>query len=362
VQPIFTLDARDNIMLEVMRDYFGLTNPVVKCEIQAMHQATVTALASKGIRYSELRSALVPQADRHEAGFIFDSQCIKSSWYGLEVARAYLPLLDKRTTQNVLCGDLLGRDQELIFDILNESLELSRSFEFVHGTLLYCVYINNLSDASLKRLHTELAKFPSYVGYIPTTFASRAKTYLSTILVHSFLKHRRRVIMGHEDDRPNTENVNMAGYPFGDFGYEVFSIQSSYFDLFLGYKIERAVYPGFEVDTEMALNAVSDSVLPLEDCTIVLEKAKHQYLLSEKAGKLKKAGVADLERNDLAALIKAKIKLSYIYHLAYLEEHNVIKFNLMIEVPRSDGGYPTRLTAALEYKPNEKALRVITLH
>jgi len=362
MQPIFTLDARDNVMLEVMRDYFKLSNPVVRREIQAMHRAMVAALASKGITYSELRPALVPQSNHHEAGFIFDSQYIESSWYGLEVARAILPFLDKRTTQSVLCGDLLGDDQHLVFSILQESLVLARSFEFVHSTLLYCVYLNNLSDAALRRLHTELTRFPAYVGYIPATFASRAKTYLSTTLVHSFLKNGQKVIMGHEDDRPNEENVNMAGYPFEEFGHQVLSLQSSHFDVFLGYKIERAVYDGFKVDTEMALNAVSDHVLPLEEFTVLLEDAKHAYLVSKKAGKLRKAGIADLDCEDLAALIKSKIAASYIYNLVYLKEHDVIKFNLMLEVPRHDGGYPTRLTAALEYKPQQKTLRVITLH
>jgi hypothetical protein len=167
-------------MLEVMRDYFKLSSPAVRREIQAMHLAVQEILASKGINYANLRAGLVPSADRHEAGFIFDTQCIESSWYGLEVARAILPLLDKRTTQSVLCGDLLGKDQNMIFSILEESLVLSRSFEFVHGSALYCVYINNLSDAALRRLDSDLAHFPAYMGFIPATFDSRAKTYLST--------------------------------------------------------------------------------------------------------------------------------------------------------------------------------------
>jgi hypothetical protein len=168
--------------------------------------------------------------------------------------------------------------------------------------------------------------------------------------------------MGHEDDVPNEENVNILAYPFEDFGYEVFSLQSCYFGVFLGYKIERAVYAGFKVDTEMALNAVSDQVMPLEECTVLLEDAKHAYLRSQKDGKLEKAGIADLHRADLAALIKSKIAASYIYNLVYLEDHDVIKFNLMVEVARCDGGYPTKLTAALEYKPQEKTLRVVTLY
>lgn len=362
MQPIFTLDARDNVMLEVMRDYFKLSNPAVRREIQAEHLNLQQLLLAKGINYANLKAGLVPSASHHEAGFIFDTQCIQSSWYGLPVARALLPLLDKRTTQSVLCGDLIRMDQSLLFNILEESLLLSRSMEFVHGSLLYCVYINNLSEAALRSIHTGLAKFPAYVGFIPATFESRAKTYLSHILVHSFLKNGPRIIMGHEDDLPNEENVNIAGYPFDEFGYKVYSLQSMYFDTFLAYKIERAVHDAFKIDTEMALNAVSDHIVSLRECSVLLEDAKHAYLISEKAGKLRKAGIAEIDSEGLAALIKSKIEASYIYNMVFLEEHNVIKFNLMLEVTRPDGRYPTKLTAALEYKPEQKTLRVITLY
>jgi hypothetical protein len=361
-QPIFTLDARDNVMLEVMRDYFKVNSGVMHREIQGMHVETQHVLAQKGISYTELKSALVPATDRNEAGFIFDSQKIESSWYGYEVAKILLPLLDKRSTQSVLCGDLLGHNQEVIFDILNEFMVLARSFEFVHGTLLYCVYLNNLSTAVLQKLHEQLTAFPAYLGYLPATFQTRAKTYLSTTLVHSFVKHRDIIIMGHEDDRSNKEDVNMQSYPFEDFGYRVRSLQLNYFGLFLGFKIERAVYPGFEVDTEMSLNSVSRQIMPLNDCMVQLDEAKHEYLKNEKLGKLQKAGIATLERQELATLIKTKIAASYIYNMAFLEKHNVTKFNLIVEVPRQDGGYPTRLLAALEYRPTDKTLRVITLH
>lgn len=361
-QPIYTLDARENIMLEVMRDYFKLDSNIMRREIQGIHMATQRMLATKGVHYKQLKAALVPAADRNEAGFIFHSQQIESSWYGSVIANAVLPLLDRRTTQSVLCGDLLGNDQNLIFNILDEFMVLARPFEFVHGPLMYCVYINNLSDAVLQRLHHKLSAFSAYVGYIPATYQTLGKTYLSTTLVNAFLKYGDTVIMGHEDDRPNEENVNMIGYSFEDFGYKICSLQSRYFRLFLSYKVERAVYPGFEVDTEMSLNAVSQHVVPLAGCMVRLDENKHGYLKTEKLGKLQKADIADMDRDQLVALIKEKISSSYIYNLVFLEEYEVVKFNLMLEVPRKSSGYPTRLVAVLEYKPHEETVRVISLH
>lgn len=360
-QPIHTLEARDNVMLEVVRDGLMLTDREVRNEIQRVRRGTEIILTKKGIAYQALKSGLVPSIDRHEAGFLFDRQRIESGSYGTYVSRILLPLLDPRTTQSVLCGDLLRLEEDAIFKIVRETFIPSSTSDEL-GCWLYCVYINNLSDAALLKLHSELGKTPSYVGYIPATFASRAKTYLSFTLVNSFLKHSTFVIMGHEEDRSDEEDVNMAGAPFEEFGYRIRSLQSTYFDLFLSYKIERAVHPEFQTDTEMALRAVSDAVVPLADCKVILEEAKHGYLLSEKLGVLQTAGIADLSQHALADLIKTKVDASYIYNLQYLEEHNVTKFNVMVELPRSDGGYPARLVAALEYRPEEKILRLITLY
>ncbi|PKM31095.1 MAG: hypothetical protein CVV07_02735 [Gammaproteobacteria bacterium HGW-Gammaproteobacteria-11] len=189
---IHTIDARGHIMLETMRDYFGLSPSEMLREIQGMVTTTEDVLSAKGIKYQDLRSALVPRTDRHEAGFIFDSQDIESCWYGLDVMEQLLPLLDIKSNHSVQCGDLIGNDQQFILSVLEESLVLAREFEFIHGTALYCVYINNLSESALERIHKSLSQFKPYVGFIPGTFSSRARIYLSTILSNSFLKHGKK--------------------------------------------------------------------------------------------------------------------------------------------------------------------------
>jgi hypothetical protein len=361
MQPIHTLDARGHIMLEVIRERFGIAAPEMRMEIEQLHREVIEILASKGVRYSDLRSALVPSADRHEAAFLFDSTKTESGMYGLEVYKQVMPLLDPHATLSVLAGDLLGDDQQLILEILQESIILARGFEFRHASLLYGVYINNLSSAALARLHEQLTAFSAYLGYIPASFASRAKTYLSMCMAHVFLKKGRVAIVGHEDDRSNDENLNITMCPLEDFGYKVISLQGIYQGIFLSYKIERPVHEAFAVDSEMALNAISSEVADLGDFRVLLEEAKHGYLINEKLGKLAKAGLAEADREYIASLIQSKVTASYIYNLAYLAEHNVMKFNLMIEVERVDG-YPTRMTVALEYLPASRTLRVITLY
>ncbi len=358
---IHTIDSRDNVMLEVVRDYFKMTPDAMFREIQNMASTTISILKDKGIKYQSLRSALVPSVDKLDVGFIFDTQDIESDCYGLEVKKQLLPLLDIRLNCSVLCGDLIGKDQELIFSILQESLVQSRDLNFVHGSALYCVYIHNLTQAGLKRINQSLSGFAPYVGYIPATFSSRAKTYLSGILTNVFLKNGKKIIMEHEPDRSNEENVNMIGCPFEDYGMTVYSIQSDYFGVFLSYKIERQVFRGFESDTELSLNAISNKILQIDGFDIEIEDAKYKYLLSDKYGKLKKAGIESFGKNQLANLIRSKISASYIYDLSYSHERNDAQFNIILEIPKTGGGYPTKIVVGLEYKPAEKLLRVITM-
>ena len=190
---------------------------------------------------------------------------------------------------------------------------------------------------------------------------SRAKIYVSTTMAGFLVKKGRTLIMAHEDDRPNTEDVNITLYELEQFGYKVASLQSNYFGIFLTYKIERPVLGGDKTDIEIGLNAVSAQVLPLQDFAVILEEAKHGYLVNKKLGKLKQAGLEAADRVQIEAIIQAKISGSYIYNLKYLAQHNVITFNIMLELGRSNG-LSARLTAALEYKPEQKILRVVTLH
>jgi len=348
-------------MLEILRDHYGIAESRMKNEIQWMHGELIEILTNKKIDYTGLRSALVPSMDKEEAIFIFDSSAIDSGLYGREIFDQLLPLLEPRTTQSILVGDLLCDDQHLIYEILCESLVLARSFTFKHSTLLYGVYINNLTSAAKERINQGLVSYGGYLGYIPTTFQSRAKIYVSTTMASFLLKKGKTFIMAHEDDRSNSENVNITLYNLEQYGYKIASLQSYYFSIFLSYKIERPVFNIDTTDIEIALNSISSDVQALEGFNVVLDEAKHGYLINNKLGKLKKAGLAEADRTQIENCVKAKVCNSYIYNLVNLEEHDVMKFNILLELERSEG-YPARMTASLEYMPKQKSLRVITLH
>lgn len=362
-KPIHTLNARGNVMLEVMRDYFKLTPQHMQREIQGMRRTLEGTLSKKGISYSDLRSALVPDRKRREIALVFDTTAIESSWYGLDVFERIIPLLEKNSNHSILVGDYLDRPGKIeeLFSIFKESVQFRRSVEFHHPTQFYIVYINNLTDAMIHRFDEGLGDYEAYVGFADTTYGSLFKLNLSTMLVNLGIKHGSVFIQGHEPDRAETEDVNMCGYPFEESGFTCRSVSSDLEGVLLTYKIERPVFPGFEVDTEFALNAISLLPLPLDDFAVEVEEAKLAYVKNIKEGSVERAGLEEITSDELAELIKTKISASYIYNLVFLEKHNVAKFNIIIEIPSRTSLQPMRLLAAMEYKPEQKTLRLITL-
>lgn len=363
-QSIHTLDARGHLMLELVRDHFKLPPERMRKEIQGLHSSVVEALGAKGIRYEKLKTALVPDRKRREVAFVFDTLEIEDSWYGGMIFRHLFPLFQKDSNHSVLAGDYIdtGAGQDALFRAFAEAVACVREVEYRHSSQFYVVYVNNLTDNMAVQIHEGLSDCPGYVGLADTTYSSPFKTLLSMMLVNAFLKHRSFIIQGHEDDRPNSEDVDMYGLPAEENGYVCRSVQSMLFGPLLSYKIERPVFPGFEVDTEMSLNSISDEPLPLSDFDIEVGDARVAYLKSEKAGVLEKAGLENVTSDQLAELVAAKVQASYIYNLSYVEEHDVAKFNVMLEIPRPQDGKSLRLLAALKYKPASKSLQLVTLY
>ncbi len=202
----------------------------------------------------------------------------------------------------------------------------------------------------------------AYLGYVPCTYASLAKTFISMSLVNLAIKHKTVVILGHEDDRPNTEDYNLHLHDYTVLGLNLKSIQSSYFSTFLAYKIERMFLEKSDDDLEIALRSMSSEAAPLADFTVLIEEAKFsKYLQTKKLGKLERAGVAKLPKAELEEAIRRKLRSNYLYNMEWIDErtHQLSKFNIMLEFPRV-GGFPERLLVSLEYKPAEKVLRLLT--
>jgi hypothetical protein len=153
----------------------------------------------------------------------FDTTQIKSGWYGLEVFERILPALDQNATHSILCGDLIGEAnvQDRLYDAFNQEVTLARSCTWTHSSQFFIVYISNLSDQMLSNIRNVLSQYVGYIGLVDCYAPSFLKTYFSLILCNSFLKAKRTIIQGHEDDVENTEDVNMVGYHVQEFTVHV---------------------------------------------------------------------------------------------------------------------------------------------
>jgi hypothetical protein len=363
VKTIFTLDARDNIFLDVIKNRYNLDHSIIYSVINDSFKKCISILEQKNINYQDLKNSLVPRSDRNEIAFVFDRNRIDSSSYGFNVFSKLIPLFSKESCNSVLCGDYIGdnkRKDKLKFSFY-EHIKSDKQINYINHNQFYIVYINNLSDKMVATFNDGLKQFNPYVGYFDLTYSSFLKTYLSTILVRLFIKSKTIIIAGHEDDRNNEEDVNVSKYPFEKNGFKCKSIQSMYYSLFLSYKIERKVYEGFESDTNFAINAISENVLDISDFTILVKEDKLRYILNEKADNLERAGITNLTLDELEIIIKAKIRSNYIYNLSFLKQSGTLKFNILIETKRTDTNKLMKLVVALEYMPMDKILRLITM-
>ena len=360
---IHTLNARGNVMLPSIREHFAWSDARTFREIQLFHKDLLKILIAKGIDYASLRSALTPQQTKHEAAFLFDEQrCDNTFLPGVECAEALFRTLDRRTTHSILGGELIDDRDEIARRLLGESAVIAKDLNFKHPCYCYVLYVNNLSDDAVASIHAKLRAHKAYLGYVPCTYASLAKTFVSMHLVNLAIKQADTVILGHEDDRPNTEDCNLHLHDYTTLGLRIKSLQSMYFSAFLSYKPEWMLMEELDDDLEIALRAMSKEVAPLIELRVLIEDDKfNKYLRTAKLGKLEKAGIAALSKPELEEAIRSKLRSSYLYNMEWVDQptHQLSKFNIMLEFAKS-GGHPERLMVALEYKPAERCLRLLT--
>ena len=129
-ETIFTIDARGNILLEVVQQTFGLTQQQMFSEINGLFRELLDVLAAKKIKYDNLKTALIPTPDKNEGVLVFDSSNIKSPWYGLPIFKQIIPLFDTRSSHSVLCGDYIG-DNKLQDRLFKNSAGVSNRLDIV---------------------------------------------------------------------------------------------------------------------------------------------------------------------------------------------------------------------------------------
>lgn len=359
---IFTLDGRDNVLLPLMLDTFDLSDQDCAEMVDGMLSELKKKLLLKNIQYENLKPALIPvHKGRMETAFLFDTSLMEEPWYGNVVFHHLLPSFHKESTYSILDGDLIAKNIPLSVskEIIFEHLVQFHFTRFQHPSQYYVVYINNLTESQRNEMLEALREQIFFVGYVDTTFSSRLKTLLAYSLTHRGIKHRDLILLPHEDDRDDGENINHCGYPFEEHGFSVRSIGEMYFTLFLSYKIEAAFAD--PMDLSYSINSIYANVSSVFQLPVFVSEEKLLYLKERKTAVMERIGVIELSAEQLSRLIEERIKKGYFYNLEYLEAYQVPKFNLSLELKTSEGTL-RKVLVALKYSTQQTRLELITMY
>jgi hypothetical protein len=360
---IFTLNARDNVLLDLC--YKDSSPKEIYEEINNVFEMFINSLESSKIEYKTLKNSLIPSNEKNEIVLIFDVLKSGFSTYDYNILTKVLPLLEKQSSHSFLVGDYTGDHSRkyMLHSLFYEHINQINPTIYQYHNQYFFVYVNNLSKTMVQNLIEGLKKYDYFTGYFDVTYSSKIKTYLSRILVARFIKHKSVLILPEPFDTDIIDEIVVHGLicDYEELGFSCKYVHSTLYQIFLWYKIERKIIKNLETDVNFSLNTLSSSFIDLADCDIEIEPSKLNYLFKEKTDNIERAGLLNLSVEEFTDLIKEKIESNYIYNLSFLEKHNTLKFNILIEAPRIDAKKLMKLLIALEYKPKDRKLRLITM-
>ena len=319
---IYTIDSRDNMMFEVMKQYFDLSDQFMFDIINGLHDTLIDQLEAKGISYQALESVLVPRKKQQEIVLVFDTLQMNESWYGAACFNAIIKLLDKKGSHSFLCGDYISKintswdnSNYLLYRSLSEHLDLSR-ITFKSSEQLFLIYINNVSNEFKEYLESGLRDFTGFIGIADVTLSSAFKVYISSILTNAFIQIGNIILQpaSQDDDILKPLDYNSLGYNFEDNGFKIRCINSDLYGVFLTYKIERQYFHTIDAtDQAMAINSITPVFRHLNSAEIIVSPAKLEYLKHNKTDTMRRIGFDNITPEYLAMKIKENIDSNYLF-------------------------------------------------
>ena len=357
---IHTLETRNYFLLDVMKKQFNLSFEDVGREIRSQYCLMIDELKLKGIKYSDLKNILIPDKNKKDIYLVFDTSSIKEAFYGYTIFKHYFPLLSKFTNLCVFDGDLIGsnENQQYIYNDMMKNLNIINKSIFKNSCQYYLIYINNLSIEKIKYLVNGLKSIKEFTGYFDFTYSCLLKEYISNIIGQRYFIYKKNIVMNSGYHEYNKENINTVQYDFEKYGFHIKSISDMNYNIFLTYKIERKYYDIDISDQLFSLSTISKKTEALQGFNINIEDRKLEYLLNAKYGSMRAGKILNLKKDEIETLIKKNINNNYIFNLEFNEKYNTIKFNTLLEIKE----VPFKYLVSLEYIPENKELRLITMY
>ena len=359
---IYILNARDNMIMELINSMI----PEIHQDINNNFDILLEQLSKKGIDYYELKNALIPSRDeeKFEIAFIFNSKylCEHTMFYGEEIFKKILPILNKESTQSIFIGDYVKTkymNYNTLKEMFLESIKYINKCDYIDNMDFFIVYINNITRKQIEDMISKLKNEEFFVGFMELKYASIIKQYLTEILCPLCIKHKDLIIAPHLSDRDEKENYNETGYPYIENGFRFKSINEMLYNLFLAYKIENNTYD--KDDLEFSYNIITKLAPEYNDIKVLIDENKLKYLKEQKTGTMKSLDLLECTVEELEQKIMIELYNNYIYNIE-INKYNIFKFNVLIELQSNDKKIKRKVNVALEYKPKEKILRLITMY
>ncbi len=366
---IYTFDTADFLLYPIMKECFELTDNEIYQTIECEFDVLQKQLLMKKIIYSELKGALIPNqdVDKTEICMVIDTLQIENSYSASMIFEQLIPLLDKKSTYSILCGDYIdflreSKDSQYrLYSALFEDLKFYNATKYRYSSQYFLIYFNRLSNMQLQKIVDELSRFEWFTGIVDLRVNTRFKTYISAILTPVCIKNRDKIIASHPADYSDNENINMKGFPFEKYGYKFLSINENSFDAFLSYKIQ-SILPN-KTDVSFSLNALFPKFESMEQVDLeILDEKWYKYLTNQDTGKgqlLEVLGYGSESKEEFKREILKQVCANYIYNLQR-NEYGDLMFNVCAEMPTIRGSL-RRTTIALKYLPQQGKMSVITV-
>jgi len=375
---IHSINAYTNVLIEVIAETQDLSGYDIHKLLRTMHQQVVSALLAKGVDYNDLSTALTPRSNKYEIAYVFDSSQSKSSYYGGEFSEVWLSALRSAggpTRTAILEGDVIGLSPKLVWKILDEQLvkPLDQKIPYLSPEQYFVVYFTNVSDSHLNKIsHAMRLMSPAYLGYINCSGSMLFKTGLP--LVQVALRIDNKIITTEDEDG----NANPHGYAFNKFGFDVTGINEDLYGTLLDFRIDMGVPDWNESDGAIALGALSGIMRNIASMTLAIDDTRFEYLKSEKPGyghgtSIRKAGLGNLSKDELAEAIKTELNKSLLYNLRSVTgsktvdnerivapENNALLFSVQVEFPDNEG-LKQRYQVGVKYHADEHRGEVTTM-
>lgn len=361
---IYTFDARNIIIWEVIKTQFAKNHVEMHKEIIEAFQKTKEQLKKFGVTYDRFKNTLVPNKDKHDVCFIFDShRTINPVSYGAEIFSHIAPEIMKIQNAAFFYGDILcGHSREAQIRMRAEfynRINRADRIDFEHSRQYFAVYINNLSAKTIEIINKNLDSCVSYVGFADLTFSCFLKDVIASCIGQGFIKIGNKIFVS----TPYDDMDNGHGYmPFDcdQYPVEIFGVEDIYFGSFLSYKIQRRYVDADNEDQLLGLNAVTTTPTILAGYDIEIEDKKYYYIMNEKGDSLSITGLNTMTKNELIDTLKNQINTNYIFNVKFSKEFDCLKFATLIEIYCES--IRRKYLAVFQVDKEKRALRLISMY